>query len=122
MSVFRYAQGHNNMANLDDLVHKPTITKHLSFDPEYTANGVAKQIGGGEMHVRWSYLERSELEDVMEQFGVTDSEPSTEGTFLLPGWNGTHRVMNGQVTIETPDEGNGYFTNIVAKFTGLAYT
>jgi hypothetical protein len=122
MTVLRYAQGHNNVANLDDLAHKPAIIKHLTFSPEYTANGVAKKIGGGEMHVRWSYLERSELEDLMEQFGITEDETSTEGTFLLPNWRGIHHVMNGQVTLEDPDEGNGYFTNIVAKFTGLAYT
>lgn len=119
---FRYAQGHNNVAALVDFVVRPTITKHLSFDPEYTANGVAKKIGGGEMHVRWSYLERAELITLMAQFGLTVEEPSTEGTFLLPDWAGVHNVMNGQVTIETPDEGNGYFTNIVAKITGLSYT
>lgn len=119
---FMYAQGHNNVANLNDFAHKPTIIRHLNFDVEYTGNGVAKQIGGGEMHVRWAYLERSELADLMTQFGLTVAEPSTEATFLLPDWNDVHQVMNGQITLDTPDEGNGYFTNVVAKLTGLAYT
>jgi hypothetical protein len=120
--ILRYAQGHNNVAGLADVAYTPTIIKHLEFAVEHTGNGVAKKTGGGVLHVRWGYLERLELVALMTQFGLTVAEPSTEGTFLLPDWLGEHQIMNGQITLDTPDEGNGYFTNVVAKLTGLSYT
>lgn len=118
---FKFAQGHNNASNLADFAVQPTLTEHMDFSPEYTANGVAKKIGGGSMQVRWAFLERDEFTSLLVQFGVNHRAPSTQGTFLIPDWFGINTVMNGQITIQTPDEGNGYYTNIVADITGLAY-
>jgi hypothetical protein len=121
MSKFQFAPGHNNADDLEDFAVQPTLTEHMDYGAVYTANGVAKKIGGGSMQVRWAYLERDEMIDLLNQFGVSHIAPSTQGTFLLPDWFGIHNVLNGQITIKTPDEGNGYFTNIVADITGLEY-
>jgi hypothetical protein len=118
---FQFAAGHNNSADLADLAYEPVITKHLDFSAEFTANGVAKKIGGGTLQIRWDYLERAELITLMNQLAVNHREPSTEGTFLLPDWYRIPSIMNGQITLQVPGEGDGFYRNVIADITGLSY-
>lgn len=119
----QFAPEHNNTANLADFPHEPQIKSDLDFSAEFTANGVAKKIGGGTMEVEWSYLTQDEFVELLQFFGVSHRAPSREGTFVLPDWFRIYSYFNGQITIETPsrDNSTGLFRNVKAVLSGLDY-
>lgn len=120
---FQFSPEHNNIAGLADFPIEPQITNDIDFSAEYTANGVAKKIGGGTMELQWSYLSQDELTELLQFFGVSHRAPSREATFVLPDWFRIYSMYNGQITMETPSRDNetGLFRNVKAILSGLDY-
>ncbi|RMG78735.1 MAG: hypothetical protein D6712_20915 [Chloroflexi bacterium] len=85
MIVYQVALGHNNVANLQDIVRQPRLLR-LEYATVRTT-GAGKRIADGALSgiLEFNYLSTEDLSNILSQFGfIFGSSMSSEVTVRIP--------------------------------------